>query len=464
MKTTPKSVSFKVEKKHADTLTPVGIFKRLSGKRKFLLESSIPHETKGKYSYIGADPYKEMIGEGNETVVINHETGKKHRIKKHIFRYLKEDFPQFQIDVPLPFPGGAVGYIGYDAIQQYKQISRCSEDDLHMPDAHLMVYKSLIVYEHKNETAHLIAINMDKETEDVLDDRIKALKDMLNEHVHIPEPELLSVSFQPDISKEAFERKVAKAKTYINQGVAEQIVLSQRMKADIHGDPFSFYRKLRAANPSPYMFYIDFQDYLIIGASPETLIQTKDNNVVTNPIAGTRPRGKTQIEDDQLRKNLLEDHKELSEHEMLVELSKQELRVTCKEHSIHVPVYMNVEKYEHVMHLVSEVHGELKTNFTSFDALFECLPAGTVSGSPKDRAMEIINELEETKRGFYGGGIGYISFNHDLNIALAIRSLVVKENKAFLQVGAGIVKDSIPENEYMETMNKAKSLMKSNEN
>ena len=464
VKTTSKSVSFKVEKKHADTLTPVGIFKRLSGKHKFLLESSIPHETKGKYSYIGADPYKEIIGEGNETIVINHESGKKQRMKKHIFLYLIEDFPKFQVDLPLPFPGGAVGYIGYDAIRNYKHIDSSLEDDLHMPDAHLMVYKSLIVYEHKSETAHLIAINIDDEQEDVLDNRIKALKEMIDQQVHIPEPESSSVSFQPDIPKKEFEHKVAKAKRYIDQGIAEQIVLSQRMEANIPGDPFSFYRKLRAANPSPYMFYIDFQDYLIFGASPETLIQTDGKNVVTNPIAGTRPRGITPAEDEQLMKDLLEDRKELSEHEMLVDLSKKELSITCQENSIHVPVYMNVEKYEHVMHLVSEVHGTLKDNFTSFDALIECLPAGTVSGSPKVQAMEVINELEDKKRGFYGGGIGYISFNHDLNIALAIRSLVIKENKAYLQTGAGIVKDSVPEDEYMETMNKAKSLMKSNLN
>ncbi|MGM8365450.1 anthranilate synthase component I [Virgibacillus sp. W0181] len=454
-----KNIHFKLEKMNADTLTPVGIFKRLDGARKFLLESSVQHEKKGKYSYIGVNPYEEIIGHGNGTTVINHEAETKKEIKQNVLQYIKSNFPKLDLDLPLPFTGGAIGYIGYDAIRHFQHIGEKLEDDLEMPDVHLMVYKNIIVYEHSNETAHLIAMNVDQQPEAVLEERIQSLKEVLKKDITVPAPEASSVNFQPNISKDAFMEKVKVAKKYIHDGEAEQIVLSQRMQAELHVDPFSFYRKLRVANPSPYMFYIDFSDYLIIGASPETLIQTTGNNVVTNPIAGTRARGKTKMEDEQLMHDLLQDKKELSEHEMLVTLSKDELLQTCDANSVHAPVYMNIEKYEHVMHIVSEVHGTLKKNFTSIDALIASLPAGTVSGSPKKRAMQIVNELEEKTRGFYGGGIGYMTFNHDLNIALAIRSLVIKENKAYLQAGAGIVKDSIPENEYLETMNKARSLM-----
>lgn len=455
---------YKLEKKHADTLTPVGIFKRLTGKRKFLLESSVQHEKKGKYSYIGCDPYEEILGYGNETIVINHENETKKNIKQNVLHYIKANVPKLEVELPLPFTGGAIGYIGYDAIRQYQHIGDYLEDDLAMPDVHVMIYKNIIVYEHANETAHLIAMNIHQESEEMLNERLDSLRSALNKNINIPEPETTPVHFKPNLSKTTFMKKVEIAKQHIYDGEAEQIVLSQRMQAKLDGDPFSFYRKLRTANPSPYMFYIDFSEYLIIGASPETLIQTTGNHVVTNPIAGTRARGKTKVEDQRLMEDLLQDKKELSEHEMLVELSKEELGTTCEATSIHVPVYMNIEKYEHVMHIVSEVHGTLKNNLSSLDALLACLPAGTVSGSPKTRAMQIINDLETTKRGFYGGGIGYMTFNHDLNIALAIRSMVIKEHVAYLQTGAGIVHDSIPENEYMETMNKARSLMETGRN
>ncbi|MGM8211359.1 anthranilate synthase component I [Virgibacillus sp. W0430] len=457
--TTTYPIPYKLEKKHADILTPVGIFKRLTGERKFLLESSVQHEKKGKYSYIGCNPYEEIIGIENKTFVINHEDGSKKEVNQHVMDYVKDNLPKLDIELPLPFTGGAIGYIGYDVIRYAQQIGDRLEDDLNMPDVHLMIYKNIIVYEHANETAHIIAMNVDHQPEAVLDERILSLKNMLEQNINIPEPDSRPIEFQPNISKAAFMDKVEAAQQYIKNGEAEQIVLSQRMQARLDDDPFSFYRKLRTANPSPYMFYIDFSDYLIIGASPETLIQTNGRHVVTNPIAGTRRRGKTKAEDQQLMDDLLTDNKELSEHEMLVDLSKEELRQTCEPTTIHVPIYMNIEKYEHVMHIVSEVHGTLQSDYSSIDALISCLPAGTVSGSPKTRAMQIINELEDKMRGFYGGGIGYMTFNHDLNIALAIRSLVIKEQTAYLQAGAGIVLDSIPENEYMETMNKARSLM-----
>jgi len=457
-------INYKLIEKNADILTPVGIFKRLEGEKKFLLESSFQHETKGKYSYIGANPYQEIIGYENQTKVIDLITNEEKLVSQNVIDYLKENLPKVECELPLPFTGGAIGYVAYDAIRQFVSVGEELTDELNMPDYHFMMYHTIIIYEHRTEKAHILTINLDDSTEKELEERLQQISKQLDQQITIPDPETNQVTFKAQISKEKFIKNVKRAKTFIENKEAEQIVLSQRMIAELDGDAFSFYRQLRTANPSPYMFYIDFTDYLIIGASPESLVQTSGNHVVTNPIAGTKPRGKSTAEDEGLEKELLTDQKEIAEHDMLVELSKTDLSVVCKKESIHVPVYKDVVKYEHVMHIVSEVHGLLKENKTSMDALIACLPAGTVSGSPKERAMEIINEIETERRGVYAGGIGYISFNHDINLAIAIRSIVVKETKAYLQTGAGIVSDSSPLNEYLETLQKAKSLTNLNGN
>lgn len=458
-----QKTTYKTIQKNADTLTPIGIFKRLKGNKKFLLESSFQHETKGKYSYIGANPYEEIIGNNNQSKVIDLQTGEETIHEQHTIDYLKLHLPKFDTNIPLPFTGGAIGYVAYDAIRQFHDIGTNLEDELQMPDFHFMLYQTIIVYEHRTETAHLITMNLDDVPETVLDERLQIIKAELDQQMAIPDPDPFTIEFEPQISKDVFIDNVQKAQQYIEDGEAAQIVLSQQMIADLNGDPFSIYRQLRSSNPSPYMFHIDFTDYLIIGASPESLVQTTGDQVVTNPIAGTRPRGKTNKEDNILQNELLADNKEIAEHDMLVELSKADLVNICSKASIQVPVYKDVVKYEHVMHIVSEVHGELKKDKTSMDALVACLPAGTVSGSPKVRAMQIINEMETERRGFYAGGIGYISFNHDINLAISIRSLVIKDKRAYLQTGAGIVADSVPEKEYLETLHKAKSLTNLNQ-
>lgn len=457
-------VPYKMIEKNADTLTPVGIYKRLQGKKKFLLESSFQHETKGKYSYIGANPYEEIIGFGDKTKVINVETKEEKVFQCNTLDYFKKYFRKIDIDIPLPFIGGAIGYVSYDAISQFVSTGEELEDPLNMPDYHFMLYDTIIVYEHRTEKAHIIALNVQNLKEVELDERLTKINHELSTPINIAEPNLTPITFSAQLKKEEFINRVQSAKRYIERGEAAQIVLSQRMVATFEEDPFSFYRELRTRNPSPYMFYIDFTDYFILGASPESLVQTNGRNVVTNPIAGTRRRGKTEAEDKVLENDLLQDKKELTEHEMLVELSKRDLEKVCEIQSIHIPVLKDVVKYEHVMHIVSEVHGTLREDKSSFDALIACLPAGTVSGLPKERAMQIINELETEKRGVYAGGIGYISFNHDINLAIAIRSLIVKDGKAYLQTGAGIIDDSIPEKEYVETLQKAKSLTNINGN
>lgn len=459
-----ETIPFRIEKVNADTLTPIGIFKALSGDKKVLLESSFDHGKKSKYSYIGADPYQEIIGVDDQTTVINHETGERHDFQEHALYYLKNNLPKLELDLPLPFTGGAIGYVGYDAIRSFEDVGVHLPDDLNMPDIHFMLYQNLIIYDHDKAEVTLVAINIDHLETKVLDQRIDLLKQSLHSNTDFTEVNTDHIEFTSKMTKETFEEKVRIAKDYIKQGVCSQIVVSKRMEAQIKGDPFSYYRKLRIANPSPYMFYLDFGDYLILGASPESLIQTAGEKLMTNPIAGTRPRGKTNKEDEALKADLLADKKEVAEHDMLVTLSQIDLERVCIRDSITTPIYKRVEMFQHVMHIVSEVHGTLKEDLTSIDALIACLPAGTISGTPKLKAMQIINELESIKRGFYGGGVGYIGFNHDVNLALAIRSLIIKDAIAYLQSGAGIVNDSDPETEYMETIHKARSLIEMHSN
>ncbi|MFD1850849.1 anthranilate synthase component I [Oceanobacillus bengalensis] len=455
-------MKYKSLQRNANSLTPTDIFRKLPGTKKFLLESTFQHEKKGKYSFIGSNPYQEIIGTENRTTCIDLQNGVKESMGLHALHYLKEHLPMIDMNLPLPFYGGAIGYVGYDAIRQFEYIGKNLPDEMNMPDIHFMLYKDIIVFGHTNNQITLIVTNPDGQTESQLQKRLQILNETLENTPTKTAFEQSNIHFEHEISANAFKEKVETAKKYIQQGDIFQVVLSQRMTAAIEGDPFDFYQKLRKSNPSPYMFYIDFEDYVLLGASPESLVKTQGKAIVTNPIAGTRPRGETPLEDELLMNELLNDKKEVAEHRMLVDLSRNDLGRVCEIGTITIPTYMKIEKYQHVMHIVSEVKGILKADYSSIDALISCLPAGTVSGAPKIRAMQIINELEEKQRGVYAGGIGFINFNHDMNIALAIRSLVIKDKKAYLQAGAGIVYDSIPEAEYEETLNKAKSLMEVN--
>src|SRR5699024_8722897 len=376
----------------------------------------------------------------------------------NVLDYFKMHFPKQNNDLPLPFTGGAIGYTAYDAIRAYKDIGDELPDDIKTPDHHFMLYQTIIAYEHRTETAYIITNNINDETEDEMKKLLQTISNQLDEQIPTPDPDINPVHFEAQLTKSSFMAKVKQAKNHIANHDTTQNVLTQRMIADFDEDALILYRHLRDPCRSAYMYYIDYSYYLIIGSSPKSLIQTNGDQVITNPMAGTRPRGDSATENQSLEQELLNDSKEITEHEMLVDLSKNDFAPICEQESITTPVYKQVMHYEHVMHIVSEVHGQLKTGKTCFDALIGCLPAGTVSGAPKVRAMQIINELEEVKRGFYAGGIGYIDFNHDMNIAIAIRSILIKDQKAYLQVGAGIVADSVPEKEYEETLHKAKSL------
>jgi anthranilate synthase component 1 len=448
-----------VEELEGDTLTPISIFQRISGKKKFLLESSNKHEHSGRFSFIGVDPAFELKGVQQKTQITSKEQTE--LIIEHPLEVLKRKMPN-QVDYQeIPFIGGPVGFVGYDVVRHYERIGQLPFDELHIPDVHFMFFEIVIIFDHVAEKVFFIGTPLQETTtkEELLEQVLKLKQEIEQPVKDIRTTDVRLSRFETSISKEDFIEKVKTAKEYIREGDIFQVVLSQRLSAELIGDPFQFYRRLRKENPSPYLYYLDFEDYLVIGASPESLIKVNERKVTTNPIAGTRPRGRNAELDQKLEQDLLQDEKELSEHRMLLDLGRNDLGRVSEFGSITIEKNMQVEKFKHVMHLVSEVSGSLKDSYTAIDALVACLPAGTVSGAPKIRAMEIINELEHVKRGVYSGAVGYLSANGNMDFALAIRTMLVKDNHAYIQAGAGIVYDSIPEKEYEETIHKLKAFL-----
>ncbi|MCP3738952.1 anthranilate synthase component I [Rossellomorea sp. BNER] len=444
-----------------DQHTPISLYLKLKGKKKFLLESSLKHEKKGRYSFIGVDPYYEFLARGNKIERMNLRTNEVKEETGDVMEFLNS-FVMDDLNLPmdLPFTCGGVGYLGYDIVKMFETIGESEEDELEMPDIHLMFYEKLIVYDHLLQKIYCIAIDRWITGEEV--NRKKVLDDLereITKGVAELEEDFTLSHFQSKTVQTAFEQKVMQAKEYIKEGEIFQVVLSQRLYADFNGNPFQYYRKLRRSNPSPYMFFLDFKDYIVLGTSPESLIKVMDRTVITNPIAGTRRRGHSDEEDKRLEEEMLRDEKEVAEHQMLVDLGRNDLGRVCKPGSIVLSKYMMIERYKYVMHIVSEVTGTLNDHESPLSALKACLPAGTVSGAPKIRAMQIISELEDLKRGVYSGAVGYISANGNLDFALAIRTMVLKDQKAYVQAGAGVVYDSIPNCEYEETLNKAKALL-----
>ncbi|MCM3568855.1 anthranilate synthase component I [Neobacillus mesonae] len=455
---------FRVKEISGDVLTPISILQKISGEKKFLLESSNKFNHSGRYSFIGADPALELISFGNENMIIQ-QNGETKTIKGNPLDILHDLLPlRGADDLPFPFIGGAVGYVGYDIVRQYEEIGTEFPNELKMPDVHLMFYEEVIVYDHLAEKVFLCGISMNPENSEKIEGKIQQIEEELKKTYDFGDEESFSFSgFHSETTKETFIKNVKTAKEHILAGDIFQVVLSRRMKSKFQGSPLALYRKHRSHNPTPYMFYIDFDTYTVIGSSPESLIKTKGNTVIANPIAGTRKRGKTSSEDTNLEKELLQDEKELAEHKMLVDLGRNDLGKVCEFGSVRLEKYMTVEKFRHVMHIVSEISGKLQSDKKALDALAACLPAGTVSGAPKVRAMEIINTLEKSKRGLYSGAIGYVSANGNMDFALAIRTMILTEGSAYIQAGAGIVYDSNPEFEYEETSNKLKSFLEGRE-
>ncbi|WP_128894436.1 anthranilate synthase component I [Longirhabdus pacifica] len=463
----------------ADTETPIRLFHHFEQEPyAFLLESVEGGTNWARYSFIGTDPFLHIRGKkGAIEIDLN---GKKQTLTDKPMQALKQLLARYQSpkleDMPR-FTGGAVGFFGYDLIQYYENIPPHRIDDLNMQDIQFMFCDQIIVFDHLKQQVKVIG-NVHVHEGDSIEDITQAYQltvqklqqtiQRIHQPLHIPMFHRSSMAHEVDlenvvsnISKEDFMRNVDKAKDYIASGDIFQVVLSQRFEMESEASPLHVYRVLRTMNPSPYMYMLKLGDEVIVGTSPELLVRVEGDRVETRPIAGTRPRGRNEEEDIALEHELLHDEKERAEHVMLVDLGRNDIGRVAKYGTVEVDSYMDIERYSHVMHIVSNVSGELQEEKDFFDAFISCMPAGTVSGAPKIRAMEIIAELEQEARGAYAGAIGYLGFNGNLDTCITIRTIIFKGNKAYVQAGAGVVYDSIPEKEYEETVNKAKALLTS---
>lgn len=444
---------------NSDELTPIGVFQRLKSKNKALLESMENGYVRSRYSIIAIDPYKKVFGTGRDITIISN--GETVISEEDPISYFKNDINK-SIEGSLPFVGGAIGYFGYDIKSLYENIGETKYDPIKVPDYYFMYYKTYIIFDHLTDTIFIgktVQLGEDVSYEECRDALEKIKDSILMEKPITPIENESQIVFESNTSEEEFKSMVTRAKEYIEIGDIFQVVLSQRFSATIKGDEFFLYRKLRRFNPSPYMFYIEFDGFTILGSSPESLVKVEGRNIITNPIAGTRKRGKSDMEDEEIIKGLLEDEKERAEHLMLVDLGRNDIGKVSEISSVNVESLLKPEKFSSVIHLTAKVSGKLKENLHPLDGFTSVFPAGTLSGAPKIRAMEIINELEKEKRGVYGGAIGYMSFNGNIDFAIAIRCGLIKNNKIYIQSGAGVVYDSVEEREYEETKSKALSVM-----
>jgi anthranilate synthase component 1 len=448
---------------NADFLTPVMAYLKIRKEHQysFLLESVLKGQQLGRYSFIGCSPV-------DSVEVPPSQYNNNGSDPNDFFTCLQKKLDQYEsmhVDELPRFTGGAVGFIGYDMIRQIEVLPHPKPDTVYTPEAVMAFYLDLIAFDHLKNQVILIANaiigknsnlqNLYNETIGRLDKIANILKSPLNLNLHFSADQN---QIKSNFSKNGYENIVNKAKEYIFAGDIFQVVLSQRMEIPYEGDTFQIYRTLRNINPSPYLFYLDFCDYQLIGSSPEPLIRVENEEAEIIPIAGTRPRGKNPQEDNNLSNGLLQDPKELAEHVMLVDLARNDMARVSDHGSVKVKDFQTVEYYSHVMHIISRVTGKLNKKHDAVDAFKSAFPAGTVSGAPKIRAMEIIDELEPTKRGFYAGAIGYFDYCGNMDMCIAIRTLLAKDGKIYFQAGAGIVADSIPKNEYQETINKMNAL------
>jgi anthranilate synthase component 1 len=438
----------------------------------FILESVDANKKWGRYSYIGRKPFMEVKGYGSK-VIFKREDGSETEEEGDVLELIRNEMDEYKLetlkeDIP-DLIGGGVGYISYDTIRNYERLKTIKGSEIDIPDIYLLFTKVLIVFDHfKNVIFIIVNINQSNyiETKEQYMTALKTITELHKEiqacksniqEVKKPHRDSHVIS---NVTKDEFISNVKKAKEHIKNGDIFQVVLSQRFAIETQSNPFNIYINLREVNPSPYMFFIDYGDFQLIGSSPELLVKVKGNSIETCPIAGTRPRGKSIEEDKILSEELSNDSKEISEHVMLVDLARNDVGKISEFGSVIVDKFLEVHYYSHVMHLVSYVKGILKEGLTAFDAIKSCLPAGTVSGAPKVRAMEIIDQIEKEKRGVYAGGVGYFSFNGNSDFCIAIRTIVLYKGKAYIQGGAGIVADSEPESEYNETQKKAEALIK----
>lgn len=465
-----------------DLETPVGAYHKLSkdAKYSFLLESVEGEEKFARYSFIASHPELVLQVKGKQATLLTIKgqkaTSKEFELNGSPLNYVRElmkGIKAVNIKQLPQFYGGMVGFLSYDCIRYFERLPDTSRDDLNLPDVCLMMAKNLMVFDHRHHMIQVIScvqlessdsrelkIKKYRQAVKQIEAMIKALKvpTSLTASSHARKPVNLKVS--SNMTQAQFEAMVKKAKTHITAGDIFQIVLSQRFSVDIKVSAFDIYRSLRVLNPSPYMFFLNLNGFHLVGASPELLVRCVAGKVETRPIAGTRWRGATKEEDDRLEKELLADPKEKAEHIMLVDLGRNDLGRVCEQGSVSLTEFMVIERYSHVMHISSNVQGNLRRDKDPLDVLEAAFPAGTVSGAPKIRAMEIIEAQEGQKRGPYAGAVGYFSFSKNLDTCITIRTIVVRGKTAYVQAGAGIVADSKPAYEYLESVNKAKGQIK----
>jgi anthranilate synthase component 1 len=454
----------------ADTYTPVTAFLRLGGTPSFLLESVEGGEKWARYSFLGSRPSKILRGNGTRVEIIEGQSPPQVFEQENPVDLIKKEIAAYRpVEVKgLPrFFGGLVGYIGYDMVQFFEPIRQGRKEGLGLPDFFLMLTDTMLIFDSLKQKIKVVSnahidgrdiAEVYREAEQKIGEIISRLTSpSASEQAG---PKKGTGGFVSNMPKEGFLAAVDRAKEYVRAGDVIQVVLSQRFGRTSDADPFDIYRALRVINPSPYMYYLNIGDAVIVGSSPEILVRMEKGKVVLRPIAGTRRRGETEAEDTALEEELRKDPKEIAEHIMLVDLGRNDVGRVARVGTVRVTDLMTVERYSHVMHLVSHVEGELREGRDAFDVLSACFPAGTVSGAPKVRAMEIIEEVEPTRRGPYAGSVGYFSYSGSMDMCITIRTLIIRNGTVYVQAGAGIVADSDPENEYMETVNKAKGMMK----
>ncbi|BEH09659.1 anthranilate synthase component I [Geobacter sulfurreducens subsp. ethanolicus] len=455
----------------ADMDTPVSAFRKLDdGRYAFLLESIEGGEKWARYTFLGASPSTVIRSRGNTVEIItNGET--RSVTTDDPLGFVRDFLARFRpVEIPgLPrFFGGAVGYLGYDMVRHFERLPTDKPAVIGAWDSCFLITDTIVIFDNMRQKITVVSNAHQDEgvsAEAAYADAVARI-DGIIARLKAPLPAqpaaaaARKVSFSSNITREAFEDAVERAKEYVRAGDIIQVVLSQRFSGELTVDPLDIYRVLRTLNPSPYMFFLRLDDTLVVGASPEVMVRREGSRVELRPIAGTRPRGATPEQDEQLAEELLADPKERAEHVMLVDLGRNDLGRVCRTGTVKVSVLMVIERYSHVMHIVSNVQGELAEGRDAFDVVRATFPAGTLSGAPKVRAMEIIDELEPVRREVYGGAVGYFSFSGTMDLAIAIRTLVIRDGVVHLQAGAGIVADSDPASEYQETVNKAMAVVK----
>ena len=457
------TITYIIEKNTSINKIEILINNVLRKKNSFIFESVEKAKTRGRYTIFGFKPDLTLKIISKKIFLNNKKIKKKLEPKLFLEKFIKD----FNFKLPSTLPKMSMmlsGYLGYDIIRYYENIPDKNKDDLNIPDVKLI--RPNFIYIHDNQTNKMFYLKLNFNNKSNYKNEINFLKkEILKDFNTSKIQNKIKIKknyyskIKSNFSKKEFLKLVNKAKKYISIGDIFQVVISQRFEKKLTKDPLEIYKKIRVTNPSPFLYFFNFEDFQIIGSSPEILVRVRDQKITIRPIAGTRKRGKDKNEDNKLAKDLLNDPKEISEHLMLLDLGRNDVGRVSEDNTVKVDEKFKIEKYSHVMHIVSNVVGRFKKNISLIDGLLSGFPAGTVSGAPKIRAMEIIDQLENKKRKLYAGGVGYFSANGDMDTCIALRTALVKNNKIYVQAGAGIVADSVPTKEYQETINKAKALL-----